>query len=188
MVQRFHSLYPLEDVNRDDEIPSSAFGVRTMIFKGISSSDGQAYAIRRIDSRQVTLSPFGSCSARQTFRIYLFVVTCTLRVSTVTKWNKGLCSPFHILSLLMWDVLCPHFCSASLSNWWLQGLKENPWTGESTSLETTSDVSFLERIWSYSWTQWDFMLGVGSLWFSMGFLHKVSIISFLLWCMLGASI
>jgi hypothetical protein len=62
MVQRFHSLYPLEDMNRDDEIPSSAFGVRTMIFKGISSSDGQAYALRRIDSRQVTLSPFGSCS------------------------------------------------------------------------------------------------------------------------------
>jgi PAB-dependent poly(A)-specific ribonuclease subunit 3 len=53
MVQRFHSLYPLEDVNREDEIPSTAFGVRTMIFKGISSSDGQAYAIRRIDSRQV---------------------------------------------------------------------------------------------------------------------------------------
>lgn len=56
MVQRFHSLYPLEDVNRDDEIPSTAFGVRTMIFKGISSSDGQAYAIRRIDSRQVITS------------------------------------------------------------------------------------------------------------------------------------
>ncbi|XP_024398844.1 uncharacterized protein [Physcomitrium patens] len=53
MVQRFHSLYPLEDVNREDEIPSASFGVRTMLFKGISSSDGQAYAIRRIDSHQV---------------------------------------------------------------------------------------------------------------------------------------
>lgn len=62
MVQQFHSLYPLEDINGDDEIPSSALGVRTMIFKGISSSDGQAYAIRRIDSRQVTLSSFGSSS------------------------------------------------------------------------------------------------------------------------------
>lgn len=56
MVQRFHSLFPLEDVNREDEIPSTSFGVRTMIFKGISSSDGQAYAIRRIDSRQVITS------------------------------------------------------------------------------------------------------------------------------------
>lgn len=53
MVQRFHSLFPLEDVNREDESPSTSFGVRTMIFKGISSSDGQAYAIRRIDGRQV---------------------------------------------------------------------------------------------------------------------------------------
>lgn len=86
MVQRFHSLYPLEDMNRDDEIPSSAFGVRTMIFKGISSSDGQAYAIRRIDSRQVTLSPFGSCSVMFIDKLSdSFVVTCTLRVSAVTK-------------------------------------------------------------------------------------------------------
>lgn len=53
MVQRFHSLFPLEDVNREDEMPSTSFGVRTMVFKGISSSDSQAYAIRRIDSRQV---------------------------------------------------------------------------------------------------------------------------------------
>lgn len=56
MVQRYHSLYPLEDVNKEDEAPSSSFGVRSMIFKGISSSDGQAYAIRRIDSRQVPLA------------------------------------------------------------------------------------------------------------------------------------
>ena len=55
MVQRYHSLYPLEDVIREEEAPSSSLGVRTMIFKGVSSSDGQAYAIRRIDSRQVTL-------------------------------------------------------------------------------------------------------------------------------------
>jgi hypothetical protein len=53
MVQGYHSLFPLEDVNREDDVPSTSFGVRTMIFKGISSSDGQAYAIRRIDSRQV---------------------------------------------------------------------------------------------------------------------------------------
>lgn len=57
MVQRYHSLYPLEDVIREEEAPSSSLGVRTMIFKGVSSSDGQAYAIRRIDSRQVTLDP-----------------------------------------------------------------------------------------------------------------------------------
>lgn len=55
MVQRYHSLYPLEDVIREEEAPSTSLGVRTMIFKGVSSSDGQAYAIRRIDSGQVTL-------------------------------------------------------------------------------------------------------------------------------------
>lgn len=53
VVQRFHTLYPLEDVNREDESSSSAFVVGSMIFKGISSSDGLAYAIRRIDHRQV---------------------------------------------------------------------------------------------------------------------------------------
>ncbi|KAL2653446.1 hypothetical protein R1flu_021574 [Riccia fluitans] len=53
MVQRFHTLYPLEDVNRDDDSTSCAFGVRSMILKGISSTDGITYAIRRIDSRQV---------------------------------------------------------------------------------------------------------------------------------------
>ncbi|CAM6115673.1 unnamed protein product [Calypogeia fissa] len=53
VVQRFHTLYPLEDVNREDESSSAAFVVGSMIFKGISSSDGLAYAIRRIDHRQV---------------------------------------------------------------------------------------------------------------------------------------
>ena len=86
IVQRFHSLFPLEDVNREDEIPSTSFGVRTMIFKGVSSSDGQAYAIRRIDSRQVitshsenynlNLSGFNSCmkalrvASRMSFQLH----------------------------------------------------------------------------------------------------------------------
>lgn len=56
VVQRFHTLYPLEDVNREDESSSAAFLIRSMILKGISSSDGLAYAIRRIDHRQVANS------------------------------------------------------------------------------------------------------------------------------------
>ncbi|KAG6547571.1 hypothetical protein Mapa_011020 [Marchantia paleacea] len=65
MVQRFHTLYPLEEVNRDDDSPSCAFGVRSMTFKGISSSDGIAYAIRRIDSRQVAPNPELAASAAE---------------------------------------------------------------------------------------------------------------------------
>lgn len=56
MVQQFHSLFPLDnpsDVLMADDHPSQALGVSTAVVKGINSVDGGAYALRRIDGRQV---------------------------------------------------------------------------------------------------------------------------------------
>lgn len=51
VVQSYHTLYPLEDVTA--ETASQALGVSSQVVKGISSVDGQAYVLRRIDGRQV---------------------------------------------------------------------------------------------------------------------------------------
>lgn len=53
MVQQFHSLYPLEDLHSAEDRPSIALGVQSVVFKGISIRDNQAYALRRISRRQV---------------------------------------------------------------------------------------------------------------------------------------
>lgn len=52
MVQQYHSLYPLEDIAAAREQPSQAFGIPTIVLKGVSSRDGQPYTLRRLDSRQ----------------------------------------------------------------------------------------------------------------------------------------
>ena len=54
MVQQYHSLCPLEDLTSAREKPSRAFGIKTALLKGVSSTDGQAYTLRRIDNRRVT--------------------------------------------------------------------------------------------------------------------------------------
>ena len=51
-VRQYHSLYPLEDPRAADEAGSKAFGVQSLVLKGISAHDGQAYALRRISRRQ----------------------------------------------------------------------------------------------------------------------------------------
>jgi PAB-dependent poly(A)-specific ribonuclease subunit 3 len=53
VVQQYHTLCPLEDPTASGEHPSAALGVGSYIFKGIYSGDGAAYAVRRIDGRQV---------------------------------------------------------------------------------------------------------------------------------------
>ncbi|KAL4547792.1 hypothetical protein Ndes2526B_g07023 [Nannochloris sp. 'desiccata'] len=53
VVQQYHTLCPLEDPTASGEHPSAALGVGSYIFKGIHSGDGAAYAVRRIDGRQV---------------------------------------------------------------------------------------------------------------------------------------
>ena len=50
-------------------------------------------------------------------------------------------------------------------------------------------IMWVKEYYSYPWIEWDFSLGVGNLWFSVGFfLHTISIISFHLWCMLKGSV
>jgi PAB-dependent poly(A)-specific ribonuclease subunit 3 len=53
VVQQYHTLCPLEDPIASGENPSAALGVGSYIFKGIHSGDGAAYAVRKIDGRQV---------------------------------------------------------------------------------------------------------------------------------------
>ncbi|KAK3237567.1 hypothetical protein CYMTET_52367 [Cymbomonas tetramitiformis] len=54
MVDKYHSLMPLEEMqSASDEVPSAALGVRSTVLKGINMDDGGAYALRRIDGRQV---------------------------------------------------------------------------------------------------------------------------------------
>lgn len=57
-VHHYHSLYPLEEPTADNasENPSQALGLKSFVFKGISSHDGQPYAIRRICGKQVVPS------------------------------------------------------------------------------------------------------------------------------------
>eukprot|EP00798_Chlamydomonas_sp_ICE-L_P006426 gene6426-3053_t len=54
-VQHYHTLYPLDDEANlsSNAEPSTALGLRTVVVKGVSSQDGQAYALRRIDGKQV---------------------------------------------------------------------------------------------------------------------------------------
>eukprot|EP00951_Prasinocladus_malaysianus_P029703 scaffold275661_cov34-Prasinocladus_malaysianus.AAC.1 len=56
-MHHYHTLYPLEDLALAEERPSMTLGVRTLVLKGISAVDGQPYALRWIDGRQVILTP-----------------------------------------------------------------------------------------------------------------------------------
>ena len=61
----FHTLCPLEDLAAAEEHPSGALGVRTAVLKGVSARDGAAYALRRVDGRQVVPSAALVGAARQ---------------------------------------------------------------------------------------------------------------------------
>ena len=54
-MQQYHSLYPLEDLAVTREKSSQAFGMKTTLMKGVSSRDGRAYTLRRLDNRRVRL-------------------------------------------------------------------------------------------------------------------------------------
>ncbi|KAK9820130.1 hypothetical protein WJX72_006407 [[Myrmecia] bisecta] len=69
MIQQYHSLYPLEEAGAD-ELPSQAYGVGTVVLKGISSVDGAAYALRRIDGRQVPPSGELLSAAQETVEVW----------------------------------------------------------------------------------------------------------------------
>ena len=55
MVQHYHSLFPLEDLQAAAEQPSGAFGVCTALVRAASPQlQGQAVTLRRLDPRQVS--------------------------------------------------------------------------------------------------------------------------------------
>ncbi|DBA97440.1 TPA: PAB-dependent poly(A)-specific ribonuclease subunit 3, variant 2 [Trebouxia sp. C0004] len=57
MVQQYHSLFPLEDLQAAAEQPSAAFGVCTALLRAASPLlQGQAVTLRRMDPRQVAPS------------------------------------------------------------------------------------------------------------------------------------
>ena len=57
MVQQYHSLVPLEDLQAAADQPSSAFGVCTMLLRAAAPQlRGQAVTLRRLDPRQASLS------------------------------------------------------------------------------------------------------------------------------------
>ncbi|CAK0773929.1 hypothetical protein CVIRNUC_004116 [Coccomyxa viridis] len=56
-VQQYHSLYPLEDLSLTREKSSQAFGMKTTLMKGVSSRDGRAYTLRRLDNRRLPADP-----------------------------------------------------------------------------------------------------------------------------------
>ena len=63
VLNQYHSLVPLEDLSLEE--PSYALGLRSGVLKGVSSVDGMAYALRRIDHRQVIPSPELTAAARE---------------------------------------------------------------------------------------------------------------------------
>ena len=55
LVQQYHSLMPLEDVQAAAEQPSSAFGVCSMLLRAASPQlQGQAVTLRRLNPRQAS--------------------------------------------------------------------------------------------------------------------------------------
>ena len=63
MLAQYHSLVPLEDLSVEE--PSYALGVRSGVLKGVSSVDGMAYALRRIDHRHVVPTPELAAAAKE---------------------------------------------------------------------------------------------------------------------------
>lgn len=70
MIGHYHTLYPLEDLAAAEEHPSSSLGVRTCVVKGINPHDGRAYALRRVDGKQVLPSGELLSNARQAVELW----------------------------------------------------------------------------------------------------------------------
>ena len=62
-VGAYHSIFPLEDVATASASPSSAFGVPTLLVKGVSADDGTPAALRRLDPRAAPPSADGAAAA-----------------------------------------------------------------------------------------------------------------------------
>lgn len=56
MVQQYHSLFPLEDLQAAAEQASAGFGVCSMLIRAVAPHmQGQAVTLRRLDPRQASL-------------------------------------------------------------------------------------------------------------------------------------
>lgn len=56
MVQQYHSLFPLEDLQVAAEQASAGFGVCSMLIRAVAPHmQGQAVTLRRLDPRQASL-------------------------------------------------------------------------------------------------------------------------------------
>ena len=61
MVQQYHSLFPLEDLQAAAEQPSAAFGVCSMLIRAVPPHmQGQAITLRRLEPRQASAT-HGAC-------------------------------------------------------------------------------------------------------------------------------
>lgn len=69
-IQQFHTVFPLEDTQAAMEVPSSVFGVSTLMLKGVHRVNGAAYALRRIEGGQVGLTPQLVAKAQRTIEAY----------------------------------------------------------------------------------------------------------------------
>jgi len=72
-MNTYHTLYPLEDLAAAEERPSMAYGVRTFLIKGISAIDGNAYALRWVDGRQLILTGELLSSAHEVVEKYVAI-------------------------------------------------------------------------------------------------------------------
>lgn len=65
VVQQYHSLVPLEDLQAAADHPSSAFGVCTMLLRAAAPQlQGQAVTLRRLDPWQASCCPSSSYVCR----------------------------------------------------------------------------------------------------------------------------
>ena len=93
MVQQYHSLFPLEDLQAAAEQPSAAFGVCTVLLRAASPQlQGQAVTLRRLDPRQV-------CVCLCSNSVYpSVVISCLCRLACMQHVCMQLALP--VLSLL----------------------------------------------------------------------------------------
>lgn len=54
-IHHYHTLFPLEDISNDDH-PSRALGLRTVVLKGIHQEDGRPHALWRLNGLQIAPS------------------------------------------------------------------------------------------------------------------------------------
>lgn len=112
-IQHFHSLYPLEAAPGPQDPPSAALGVRSFLLKAINGHDGAAYALRRIDGRQV-----GCCATicAASFGLRCLMRICSLCCCAKSGWRRPPGGPL-CKRCAQLDVAALYRCRAQAA-WW----------------------------------------------------------------------